>query len=57
MHIVNLTPEQIGWVRYVSTVAEEQRLQVRVGYDEMDESIKWKLGAGPWSPPCKTEEQ
>lgn len=57
MHIVNLTPEQIGWLHYVSTVAKEQRLRLRVGYDEMDESIKWKLGAGPWSPPCKTEEQ
>lgn len=28
-----------------------------VGFDETDQSIKWKVGNGPWSPPVKTEER
>jgi hypothetical protein len=44
------------WAAWLSK-ADEGGETVGIAFDEMDRSVKVKIGSGPWSPPARTVER
>jgi hypothetical protein len=58
MFIVKLSREQLEMLDdAVGRARLAINLPLRLAFDPIDNSIKWKLGEYIWSPPCQTEEQ
>jgi hypothetical protein len=47
---------QKEWLEAAILRANTQGERFRLGFDPIDNSMKWKVGLGAWSPPVKTEE-
>lgn len=57
MYIAVLTREQLDMLEAFVLRATAQGEQFGIAFDPLDNSMKWKLGQGAWSPPVKTEER
>lgn len=57
MRVANPTPTQLAWLQTAVERAESTGEVLHIGYDPLDQSMKWKLGNGVWSPPVRTEER
>ena len=52
-----LTAQEFMSLKRVLQHAERYGSKFLVAFDETDQSIKWKVGEGVWSPPVRTEER
>ena len=57
MHIAKLTYHQLEMLLHAAQKAQTQNEDFILGYDEMDRSLKYKIGQFVWSPPIITEER
>jgi len=56
MLIAVFNPEQKEWLERAILHANRDFDQFGIAFDPIDNSIKWKVGTGPWSPPVTTKE-
>jgi hypothetical protein len=56
MRIAKLSPERTEFVTAVLKKAFDEGHSIQFAYDELDQSIKFKVGGFAWSPPIPTEE-
>lgn len=56
MKIADLSPSQVDMLAIAVDIAAEGEL-LMLAFDPIDNSIKWKVGNGVWSPPVPTEER
>lgn len=57
MRIIVLSAVQLAMLEAAVSRAHRDGEQFGLAFDPMDDSIKFKYGTGPWSPPMKTEER
>jgi hypothetical protein len=56
MLIAVFTEQQKEWLEYAIIRATTQHEQFGLAFDPIDNSLKWKVGQGPWSPPIPTHD-
>lgn len=50
MFVVKLTPDQ---AEFIAEALAEVKYELLAAYDPIDQSIKFKIDGGTWSPPFK----
>lgn len=56
MLIAVFNAEQKEWLERAILRANRDFEQFGIAFDPIDNSIKWKVGTGPWFPPVTTKE-
>jgi hypothetical protein len=57
MYITDLTEKQLAMLKHYVDIASERHEKFKLGFDESDMSLKFKIGEYSWSPPMATEQR